>query len=100
MEKVKFKSWFQKMGSQMRAMTRQIDRTEKLLENLDIQICFLRDELRDKVKIHKESCQALGALKVEQKREERVLQHKLRGYIEDNVDDAQALLTEFEKADF
>jgi septal ring factor EnvC (AmiA/AmiB activator) len=100
MEKVKFKSWFQKMGSRMRAMKREIDRTEKLLENLDIQICFLRDELRDKVKIHKESCQALGALKVEQKKEERVLQHKLRGYIEDNVEDAQALLTEFEKADF
>jgi len=81
-------------------MKREIDRTEKLLENLDLQICFLRDELKDKVKIHKESCHALSELKVEQKREERVLQHKLRSYIEDNVDDAQALLTEFEKADF
>ena len=81
-------------------MKREINRTEKLLENLDLQICFLRDELRDKVKIHKESCLALGELKVEQKREEQVLQHKLRGYIEDNVEDAQALLTEFEKADF
>ena len=81
-------------------MKREIDRTEKLLENLDIKICLLRDELREKVKIQKESCGALSALKVEQKKEERVLQHKLRGYIEDNVDDAQALLTEFEKADF
>lgn len=81
-------------------MKREIDRTEKLLEELNFQISYLRGELRDKAKIYKDSCHALDKLRVEQKREERVLQHKLRGYIEDNVDDAQALLTEFEKADF
>ena len=84
----------------MRAMKREINRTEKLLEELNFQISYLRGELRDKAKIYRDSCQALDELRVEQKREEQVLQHKLRGYIEDNVDDAQALLAEFEKADF
>ena len=84
----------------MRGLKRQIERTENLLENLDFQIAYFRGELREKVGIHKDSCKALEALKVEQQKEERVLRHKLRGYIEDNVDDAETLLSEFEKADF
>ena len=100
MEKVKFKSWFQKMGSHMRGLKRQIERTENLLEDLEFQISYFRGEIREKVGIHKDSCKALEALKIEQQKEERVLRHKLRGYIEDNVDDAETLLSEFEKADF
>lgn len=88
------------MGSRMRALKKQIEHTEKLLEDLDFQIAYFRGEARDKAEVHKNSCKALKALKAEQEKEERVLKHKLRGYIEDNVDDAQTLLAEFEKAEF
>jgi hypothetical protein len=100
METVKFKSWFQKMGSGLRAMRQDIRRTEDLLEQLDEKIFQQRNELKNSVQIYKESKTALGELQKMQGREERILKHKLRGYIQDNVHDAKELLTEFEKADF
>lgn len=100
METVKFKSWFQKMGAGLRVMKRDINRTESLLEQLDNRIYELRRELRDTVKVYKDSKTALTELKRLQEREERILKHKLRGYIEDNVHDAQEIMEHFENADF
>ena len=100
METVKFKSWFQKMGAGLRAMRREITRTEALLEQLDEKIFALRHELRDTIKIYKDSQAALSELKKQQTREERILKHKLRGYIQDNVQDANELMKHFETADF
>jgi len=100
METVKFKSWFQKMGLGLRAMRRDIVRTENLLEQLDEKIFALRHELRETIKVYKDSQVALGELKKQQGREERILKHKLRGYIHDNVQDAKELMQHFETADF
>ena len=88
------------MGSGLRAMRRDIVRTENLLEQLDEKIFALRHELRDTIKVYKDSQVALGELKKQQGREERILKHKLRGYIHDNVQDAKELMQHFETADF
>jgi len=100
METVKFKSWFQKMGAELRAMKRDIARTEDLLERLDNRIFQLRHELRSTITVYKDSNVALTELKKLQEREERILKHKLRGYIQDNVHDAHELMKHFENADF
>lgn len=100
METVKFKSWFQKMGAGLRVMKRDIGRTEALLEQLDNRIYELRHELRNTIKVYKDSNIALTELKKLQEREERILRHKLRGYIQDNVHDAHELMEHFENADF
>ena len=100
METVKFKSWFQKMGAGLRVMKRDIARTEDLLEQLDTKIFNLRHELRSSIQVYKDSTIALNELKKLQEREERILKHKLRGYIQDNVHDAHELMEHFENADF
>ena len=88
------------MGAGLRAMRRDIAKTESLLEQLDEKIFALRQELRETVKVYKDSQLALGELKKQQGREERILKHKLRGYIQDNVQDANELMKHFETADF
>ena len=100
METVKFKTWFQKMGSHMRAMSRDISSTERTLLELRDVIAGLKTDLRQKTKIYQESIEVLKQLKKEQQTEERILKNKLRGYIRDNVQDASKLIQEFEKADF
>jgi len=100
METVKFKTWFQKMGSRMRAMNRDITRTELTLLELREVIAGLKADLRQKTKVYQESVEALKELRKEQETEERILKNKLRGYIRDNVQDANKLIQEFEKADF
>lgn len=100
METVKFKSWFQKMGAGLRAMRRDIQKTEGLLEQLDERIFGLRHELRGCLKIYKDSKVALEELRKMQDREERILKHKLRSYIQDNVHDAKELMDHFETSDF
>ena len=88
------------MGSRMRAMNRDITRTELTLLELREVIAGLKADLRQKTKVYQESVEALKELRKEQETEERILKNKLRGYIRDNVQDANKLIQEFEKADF
>lgn len=88
------------MGSRMRAMSRDIARTETTLEELKEKIACLKADLRQKTVVYQDSVAALRELKKEQETEERILKNKLRGYIRDNVQDASKLVQEFEKADF
>lgn len=84
----------------MRAMNRDITRTELTLLELREVIAGLKADLRQKTKVYQESVEALKELRKEQETEERILKNKLRGYIRDNVQDANKLIQEFEKADF
>lgn len=88
------------MGVGLRLVKRDIANTETLLAQLDNRIHEMRRDLRDTVKVYNESKVALVQLKKMQEKEERILKHKLRGYIQDNVNDAQELMKHFESADF